>query len=148
MFFWQKPVWTLWTLRNIFEHSWILPLRKMYFFVEITSWKCVSWKYICILKIHKIHHPSSFSLSTPDRDGDKDDATLSTSVTQYCTSNSLKKNQHQMPKSLPFHLNPNIICLTHVNLDKNPFWNLTSFLPQTKSILPQREKKMFFSIPI
>ena len=83
-----------------------------------------------------------------DGDGNNDDATLSTSVTQHCTSNSLKKNQHQLPKSLPFHLDPNIICLIHVNLDKNPFWNLTSFLPQTKGILPQREKKMFFSIPI
>ena len=32
-----------------------------------------------------------------------------------------KKNQHQLPKSLPFHLDPNISCLIHVNLDKNPF---------------------------
>ena len=56
-----------------------------------------------------------------DGDGNNDDATLSTSVTQYCTSNSLKKNQHQLPKSLPFHLDPNISCLIHVNLDKNPF---------------------------
>ena len=136
MFFWQKPVWTLWTLRNIFEHSWILPLRKMYFFVEITSWKCVSWKYICILKIHKIHHPSSFSLSTPDYDGDKNDAILSTSVTQYCPSNSLKKTNIRCRKAF--------LCLIHVNFDKNPFWNLTSFLPQTKVFCPKEKRKCFF----
>ena len=55
-----------------------------------------------------------------DGDGDNDNATLST---QYSVLHlkQPKKNQHQLPKSLPFHLDPNISCLIHVNLDKNPF---------------------------
>ena len=139
---------------NSLKQTWtqfnITFAENVYFFVEITSWKYVSWKYTCILKIHK-NTPSVFIFSLhswwwwwwqqwwchP----------------QYLSYSALhlkqpQKNQHQLPKSLPFHLDPNIICLIHVNLDKNPFWNLTSFLPQTKGILPQREKKMFFSIPI
>ena len=36
--------------------------ENMYFFVETTSWKYVSWKYTCILKIHK-NTPSVFIFS-------------------------------------------------------------------------------------
>ena len=56
-----------------------------------------------------------------DGDGDNDNATLSTQYSVLHLKQPKKKNQHQLPKSLPFHLDPNISCLIHVNLDKNPF---------------------------